>query len=261
MRAALVAGLTWEPQIKGALYVAIAVLTLCGSCYLILATNMGARLGFLLAGAGLFGWLFTLGCIWWAYGRGPVGPDASWKSKGIITGELSASSNPALEGFPGNGWVKLDLTAPELADATPSASTVLTTNGPFKTANEFVVVGAYNKGGQRHGIFSFWPFDHRPLNVLHKPRYLVIQVQKAISVPNPSGGPPKLVADTTATPFSAVLIRSLGAKRLHPAVFAIACGIAFGLFCFQLHVRDKDATARRQAEQASGAGHLQPAGR
>ena len=51
----------WEPELRGILIVIIAVVTLCGSVYLILATNLGARLGFLVALAGLAGWMMLIG--------------------------------------------------------------------------------------------------------------------------------------------------------------------------------------------------------
>ena len=44
---------TWSPFIRGILVVLIGVGVLCGSVYLLLATNLGARLGFLVAMAGL----------------------------------------------------------------------------------------------------------------------------------------------------------------------------------------------------------------
>ena len=77
MHAALLA-VTWEPQLRGILITIIAVLTFCGSAYFILSTNLGARLGFLVAFAALAGWLFIMGAIWWSYGKGLLGPDASW---------------------------------------------------------------------------------------------------------------------------------------------------------------------------------------
>ena len=40
--------IAWEPEIRGLLTVIIAVTVLCGSIYLIMATNMGARLAFLV---------------------------------------------------------------------------------------------------------------------------------------------------------------------------------------------------------------------
>ena len=51
-----------------ALTVILAIVTLCGSVYLILATNLGARLGILIALAGLSGWIMLMGLIWMIYG-------------------------------------------------------------------------------------------------------------------------------------------------------------------------------------------------
>ena len=53
---------------------------LCGSIYLILATNLGARLGFLVTLAGLTGWLLLMGIIWMIYGIGLKGPEPSWEA-------------------------------------------------------------------------------------------------------------------------------------------------------------------------------------
>ena len=62
----------------GSLIVIISVALFCGSIYLLLATNLGARLGFLVALTGLAGWMTLLGIIWMIYGIGLKGPDPSW---------------------------------------------------------------------------------------------------------------------------------------------------------------------------------------
>ena len=69
----------WHWELRGTLIVIIAVGVLCGSLYLILGTNLGARLGFLVAFAGLAGWMFILGAIWWSYGKGLLGDDTQWR--------------------------------------------------------------------------------------------------------------------------------------------------------------------------------------
>jgi hypothetical protein len=68
---ALTLALSWNPQVRGGLYVLIAVLVLCGSGTLILATNLGGRLGFQASAAGLMGFLVVIGAVWWVYGIGP----------------------------------------------------------------------------------------------------------------------------------------------------------------------------------------------
>lgn len=69
----------WDPGFRGILTVGVAVLILCGSVFLILATNTGSRLGFMIALAGLTGWLTVMGIIWSIYGIGYKGPAPTWK--------------------------------------------------------------------------------------------------------------------------------------------------------------------------------------
>lgn len=88
----VLAGLSWSPGFKGLLIVAFAVAVLCGSIFLILATNSGARLGFLLALTGLFGWLFVMGLVWASYGIGYKGPAPTWKVVDVVSGSPAGST-------------------------------------------------------------------------------------------------------------------------------------------------------------------------
>ena len=84
-----IAGIGFNPGIRGILVVLTGFSVLCGSVYLLLATNMGARLGMLVAFAGLFGWLSILTLTWWISppAIGPRGTNASWKPVEIyVTG-------------------------------------------------------------------------------------------------------------------------------------------------------------------------------
>ena len=72
--------ISWEPELRGILIVIIASVTLCGSIYLVLGTNLGARLGFLVALSGLAGWMALMGGIWLVYGIGLKGPEPSWEA-------------------------------------------------------------------------------------------------------------------------------------------------------------------------------------
>ena len=62
------AGIAWDPQIRGFLAVLVGVVVLMGSVYLLLGTNLGARLGFLVAISWIFGWCTIMGLTWWMYG-------------------------------------------------------------------------------------------------------------------------------------------------------------------------------------------------
>ncbi len=75
----LLAGIAFDPTIRGLLSVGVGVVVLMGSVYLILATNTGNRLGFLLAATGFFGWMAIMGILWWIYGIGMLGASPSWE--------------------------------------------------------------------------------------------------------------------------------------------------------------------------------------
>lgn len=77
----ILAGIAWDPTIRGILTVVLGFTILCGSTYLIVATNTGARLGMLISLAGLFGWLVVLTAYWWISppGIGPRGTAPSWQ--------------------------------------------------------------------------------------------------------------------------------------------------------------------------------------
>ena len=131
----ILAGIAFNPGIRGILVVATGVGVLMGSVYLLLATNVGSRLGLLLTLTGLFGWLTILTLIWWITppAIGPRGNNGSWKPVEIyenssgtprtvqVGGLVDPSSLPAADeiladnpelaaDFP-NGFVLSDLKA------------------------------------------------------------------------------------------------------------------------------------------------------
>ena len=87
-------GNLWNPTIIGVLTVLCAVGLFCGSTYLLLGTNLGGRLGFLVAAAGLSGFLVLLTTLWLttpgsATGNSdldpPHGNSASWKVVEVVS--------------------------------------------------------------------------------------------------------------------------------------------------------------------------------
>lgn len=75
----LLAGISWEPEIRGVLVAAVGTAVLMGSVWLILATNMGHRLATLVSAAGLMGWMAMMGLIWAFYGIGLRGDPPAWE--------------------------------------------------------------------------------------------------------------------------------------------------------------------------------------
>jgi hypothetical protein len=81
----LLAGIAWDPQLRGILAVLVGVVVLMGSVYLLLGTNLGSRLGFLVAISAIFGWCTIMGLTWWIYGTiGMLGEAPSWEVKEVV---------------------------------------------------------------------------------------------------------------------------------------------------------------------------------
>src|SRR3546814_13729784 len=87
----LIAGIAFDPTIRGIRAVGVGVVVLMGSVYLLLATNTGTRLGFLLALTGFFGWMAIMGSIWWIYGIGMQGEAPSWHVVEYNAGDVEAA--------------------------------------------------------------------------------------------------------------------------------------------------------------------------
>src|SRR3954451_12807151 len=250
--------LTWEPELHGLLVVLLALVLLPGSAYLLLATNLGARVGFILAAAGVFGWMTLMGVVWTVYGIGLKGNPNTWQVKTMVIGDVSRSSNKVLDGFP-TGWRKLDLGSPEVADAAAAADPTLAPpadsgkTGPYATSSEYLPVGAYEKGG--HQYFPGWNDAPKFMAIKHTPHYFVLVTQRAVKVPTvPGQPPPKPTPDPSAPTTAVLMVRNLGTLRQPAAVIAGSSFITFGVCCYVLHRRDKQAWAARGTA-------LEPAGR
>lgn len=89
----LIAGIAWDPQIRGFLAVLVGVVVLMGSVYLLLGTNLGSRLGFLVALSAIFGWCTIMGITWWVYGTiGMLGDAPKWVVEEVVYDEESAEA-------------------------------------------------------------------------------------------------------------------------------------------------------------------------
>lgn len=76
--ATTLAAIAWNPEIRNILSVGVGLVVLCGSVYLLVGTNVGLRSGLLITLAGFFGWMATMGVIWWIYGIGMLGAGPAW---------------------------------------------------------------------------------------------------------------------------------------------------------------------------------------
>lgn len=282
MTAQLLAALAWDPQIRGALIVVTAFVILPGSVYLLLATNTGAKLGFLLASAGFFGWMAVMGWIWVVYGIGIKGDPPTWHVEEVVTGNVAENgTTEEAEGFP-IGWRKLPPGDAILGDATAAADKVLAPSEGeeggggaevpivpvFDDLSEYTGVGGYAKGGENYwipggGLSSETSIGNSGTNIFskaverlkrgpfHAPHYAVIQVAPVIEQPDLGGAPPLPAGDPTKPTVSVVMVRDLGNLRFPSLMVAISMSIVFGLVVSALHRRDKELMASRAATPAA----------
>lgn len=278
----IVAALSWDPQLRGALIVLIALLVLGGSTFLLLATNLGSKMGFLVAAGALVGWLFVLNIVWLGYGIGYKGTAPSWVVKELVTGDLVAhSTTKAVVGqvgkgdtaFP-HGWTFLPTGNPALAQAIPIADKALIPAAPgqsagsafpppFKTTQDYVDIGGWTKGGHNYlfnlfGYKVYWRIRHHYVYVKHQPHYLVIRVQPALPSVTLAGAAATLPAADPSQPLTSVVMqRDVGSLRLPPTLGAIASLLVLLVICERLHNRDK-LIAQRKAGGDAGGGARSP---
>lgn len=88
----VIAGLGWDPEIRGFMAVFAGVVVLMGSVWLLLVTNTGTRLGSLIALTGFFGWMVIMAAVWWLYGIGWSGDAPVWRLQEINVGDLGAAA-------------------------------------------------------------------------------------------------------------------------------------------------------------------------
>jgi hypothetical protein len=75
--ATVLAGIGFDPEIRAILALGVGVV--------VLLTNVGSRLGFLIGATALWGWLFIMGVVWWLYGTvGMIGDLPTWQVKEVV---------------------------------------------------------------------------------------------------------------------------------------------------------------------------------
>jgi len=231
-------------KLRGYFIVVFAIGLFCGSIYLLLATNLGARMGFLVAFASFCGFLGMLGLIWFTnltplnalHGAAP-----SWVIKEVVDNPAQAKT-PAVRNIETKGVPVASSAQGDLKATVDTA--VVAADNPFKLYNstaDYVVVNAFELGG---GALPF--FRHRPL-------YGVMSIQQAKSVDTlPGAAPPVPTADPTKPVHYIVMERNLGAMRQPPLVMSAAFWILFFLSLYLMHNLER-------AQQRAKAAELQPA--
>ena len=192
--------INWEPELRGILTVVIGTVVWMGSIYLILGTNVGARLGFMLTLTGLAGWIALMGFVWWIYGIGLKGDVPEWtqvQGRTVIqevdllyqAGALddpvdvdadtdsATASQVVADQLAEQGWTKVDPSAPEFGQAEASAGVFLEEEGAFGPG-EFAVVAVFEVDPPDESAYpKLGPNGELDmLAFFHKPYYTLVEV-------------------------------------------------------------------------------------
>jgi len=258
----------WEPELRGLLTVIIAVVILMGSIYLIMMTNMGSRLAFLVVLAGLAGWMMLMGLTWWIYGIGLRGPDPTWqpvpgasvlqdpealRSSGVLETlpELPVGATPAQNAaiigdeLTGEGFIILDPASPAFGQASAEASVLLEEAGAF-AAGEYTILNIFDVGGDRYPMIEAGNvpgLDNDSLDFLaffHEPHYVLVEAAPNVQVRTEEGrAPVSPTIDETQQRQYVYMVRDLGARRQPAVVLTLGGGAIFLSLCYLLHRRDR----------------------
>lgn len=256
----------WEPEIRGLLTVIIGTVALCGSVYLLLGTNIGARLGFLVSIAGLAGWMMLMGVIWMVYGIGLVGDSPSWKPSEPFSivregqylldaevvdvpikvdenssfTEIAAASGAAMES---EGWKLLPGDDRGRGQAIAAADEIIQGEAEMYAAGEYEATRVLVRGGERYPKFGD-SVDF--LAFLHKPSYAVVEIAPLIPQrTEPGRAPARPVIDESQPRQYVVMIRDLGSKRQPATFITFGSTIIFLVSCWMLHRRDRIVAVNR----------------
>lgn len=250
----------WYPTILGVLVVVAGVGLFCGSIYLLLATNLGARLGFLVAAAALSGFMVLLSLMWLTTAS-PLntlkGRVPSWK---LIAQEnsLSTSKIAAVRDIASKGTVVDPAEAANIKAAVDSGLVIPAKQGDaplpptpkfakYQLPTDYVVSDTKEIGGSKPNPLK--------LQFSHTPKYAAVKVCPVLTVGTLQGAaPPTPQCDPTQPATFIVLERDLGSLRVPPLVVVIASSILFILSLLSLHWRERDEQeAKAAAERAEKA--------
>jgi hypothetical protein len=246
----------WYPTILGVLVVVVAVTLFCGSVYLLLATNMGARLGFLVAFTALMGFMVILTSLWITTAS-PLntlkGRLASWKVQQVVT-TVDQTKIGAVKGID-QKKNKVDTTEAANVKAFVDAALVTKVATPtvevkpednrfakFDSVTNYQVLETYEIGGSRP---QFWKGQFT-----HTPQYAAVQFCEIEQVQQPFGLPPLPPScDPKGQQGFVILRRDLGSLRVPPFVAWGMSIILFILGLLMLHWRERDEQDAEKAKE------------
>jgi hypothetical protein len=238
----------WYPTIIGILVVVFAVALFCGSIYVLLATNLGARLGFLVVFTALTGFMVILTTLWMTTAS-PLntlkGRIPSWKVQEVVKDPAKAKTSEirrvtkvgrkvsAIESANVKAAVDEALIQKEAIPAEGKLPADANKYARFALVTDYKELATYEVGGSKPNPLDF--------ELTHKPLFAVVKFCTVVENFKPFG-----ISPATNPPCKAgtaswiVLERDLGSVRVPPIVAFCASVLLFGLGLLALHWRERD---------------------
>jgi hypothetical protein len=261
----------WYPTILGVLVVVAGVVLFCGSVYLLLGTNLGARLGFLVAFTGLAGFMVILSALWCttASPRNTLkGRDSAWKVQQVIADLDKAKVDQAKTIDTKQNKLDEETESSEIANVKAAVDAALVTKVDLPTAHvtendnryakfddvtKYMILQTWEVGGSNP---QFWKGE-----LTHQEKVAVMQFCEVADQPDESVrafGLPPLPPEcmTGGEKGYIVLVRDLGSLRLPPFVAFVVSSILFLLGLLMLHWRERDEQEAAQAAAAPPSGSV-----
>jgi hypothetical protein len=260
----------WYPTILGVLVVVAGVVLFVGSIYLILGTNMGARLAFLATFSALTGFLVVLSSLWITTAS-PLntlkGHIPKWEIKEYVPSPKAAKT-VAVRSITSTGRKVDPIEAANVkayvdAGLVTKVDTAIQKFTPednkwalFQDVTKYLAVTTWEMGGSRP---SFLNFQFR-----HQPKYAVVKICGTADNTQPYGVAPDTPKCAAAgTPNAQhngylVLEFNYGDVRQPPIVAFGSSVILFALSLLLLHWYEKDKKAA-EARAAAAASTTTPA--
>ena len=257
-------GNLWNPTIIGVLTVLCAVGLFCGSTYLLLSTNLGARLGFLVAAAGLSGFLVLLTTLWLttpgsATGNSdldpPHGNSASWSVVEVVP-TINDSKLTPVRDLPTKGTKGDDTLVTQVKPAIDAAIVAATPVAgveakpqPFATLD---ISSSTDYLLAFPGSQSFQYIDKTEHFFWHRHRYAAMEIclARKDEAGNLVNGPNGPVCDPLKATHFIILSYNYGSVRKPVVFYWLFSLMFFGLSLLGLHWWEKDQRARKRAENA-----------
>jgi hypothetical protein len=256
------AALEWYPTILGVLVVVAAITLFIGSVYLLLGTNLGARLGFLVTFTSLMGFLMILSILWLTTAsplESPKGRVASWSVIENVP-KLEKAKTEAVHGINDKQHKASTTDASNVAAAVDAAlitkkSTPTVTYTPndnrfakFDAITDFMILQTWTVGGSSP---QFWKGEFS-----HADKYAVVEYCKTATQEQTFGLPPlppECASGADALRGFVVIKYDYGTLRLPPFIVFVIVGILFVLGLVMLHWREKDELEAAEAAKREAA--------